>query len=277
MAGARDWPDGLKDDEAVQRLQAIMIDACNGRRDLSVDRQYKRLRTPLIKRPDLADVVPKFIRAQQDLTSFGSYIRRVTADREQQREHVWKAFQPLVDRVEGRTRPPFASAQWTGRRTRTAVQQAGIVLSLAPDALLGVDQLLAEQEKRFDNGGPIEPEEAEAIAKLRALRDALSELIDLAETGRPLGSRLAQVRSLKNVALRWSTDPYGLALSTVPLLGMSTVLGVGVMYLVNAISPGDGAEIGAAVLGAHTAGAAIRAGLAQRGTSRATGEKRSGD
>jgi hypothetical protein len=252
----------MEDDDAVLRLQSIMLDACEGRRDLGIDREYKRLRKPLIQRADLSDTVPKFVRSHQDLTSFWSYIRGVSDQWEPRRQHVRSTFEPLFARIEGRTLPPVRSAKWTGRRT--AAQQAQIVLSLGYDALRGVELLLEEQERALHNGGPVDPEQEEAIGKLKELHGALGELIGLAENGRPLGGQLGNVRSLKDNLLKWSVSPYGLNLGRLPLLGTSTVLGAGVMYLVNAISPGDGATMGAAVLGAHAATAAIQGGLAER-------------
>jgi hypothetical protein len=251
----------MTDDEAVLRLQSIMLDACEGRKDLSLDREYKRLRKPLIRRPDFSDVVPKFVRSHQDLRSFWSYAKGVDDQWEPRRQHVRNAFEPLFDRIEGRTKPPIQSSRWTGRRT--PAQQAQIVLALAPDALTGVIRLLEEQERPLHNGGPADPEQLEAIEKLKELRDALSYLITLAENGSDLGAQLAEVRELKNRVLTWSASPYGLNLARLPLLGMSTVLGAGVMYLVNGICPGDGGAMGAAVLTAHAGTAAIK-GLVER-------------
>lgn len=114
------------------------------------------------------------------------------------------------------------------------------------------------------NGGPVDPERAEAIQKLRDLHRELGELISLAEVGRPLDWKLKSVRQAKDKALSWSASPMGLSLASVPLTGAATVLGVGVMYLVNAIAPGQGAAFGAAVTGAHVAGAAVRATIQKK-------------
>jgi hypothetical protein len=252
----------MADDDAVLRLQSILLEACEGRRDLDLGRAYKALRKPLIGRADLADVVPKFVRSHQDLGTFWSYIKGVSGQWETRREHVRRAFEPLFDRIEGRTRPPARSSNWTGRRT--PAQQAQIVLSLAPDALAGVETLLQEQERVLGNGGPVDEEQREAIARLRELHQALGRLIELAEAGGDLEAQLAELRVAKDQALRWSASPYGLNLARLPLVGFSTVLGAGVMYLVNAIAPGSGAELGAAVIATHAGTAAIKAGMAER-------------
>jgi hypothetical protein len=56
--------------------------------------------------------------------------------------------------------PPVTSAKWTSRRT--PAQQAQIVLSLAPDALHGVQLLLDEQLRPFHNGSPMDEEQSGA-------------------------------------------------------------------------------------------------------------------
>ena len=76
MAGKRsEWPDGMSDAEAMTRLQAVMIKACEGNRDLASDRDYRSVRTPLVRRGDLSDVVPDYIRAHRDLNSMWAYLR----------------------------------------------------------------------------------------------------------------------------------------------------------------------------------------------------------
>ena len=253
------WPDGMTDGEAVHRLQSIMLLGCEGNTDLTNGREYRRLRSILLRIPELADVVPKYIRSQRDLAAFWAYIKLYAPKWEDRRRMIRETFEPLFDRIEGKTSAPVASAKWTGRRT--ASQQARVVISLGYDALLGVDLLLEEQERPLHNGGPVEPERLEAIEKLRALHKELGELINLAEAGKPLDEKLAKVRELKERTLAWSVSPVGLSLGSVPLTGAATILGVGVMYLVNAIAPSQGTAFGAAVTGAHVAGAAVRAAI----------------
>ena len=252
----------MSDEDAVHRLQSIMLLACEGNKDLSNGREYRAIRSQLLRRPDVADVLPKYIRSHRDLASFWQYMKSCAPKWEHRRAMIRSSFEPLFDRVEGRTKPPVASGKWTGRRTAT--QQARVVITLGYDALLGVDLLLEEQEKPLHNGGPVEPERADAIQKLRHLHRELGELISLAEAGKPLDGKLTTVREAKDRALAWSASPMGLSLASVPLTGAATVLGVGVMYLVNAIAPGQGATFGAAITGAHVADAAVRATIQKR-------------
>jgi hypothetical protein len=256
------WPDDMTDDDAVHRLQSLMLLACEGNKDLSNGREYRAIRSQLLRRPDLSDVLPRYIRSHRDLASFWQFIKSYAPKWEDRRKMVRSTFEPLFDRVEGRTMPPVPSAKWTGRRTAT--QQARVVISLGYDALLGVDLLLEEQERPFHNGGPVEADRAEAIRKLKELHRELGELVSLAEAGEPLEEKLKSVRAAKDKALAWSASPVGLSLASVPLTGAAIVLGVGVMYLVNAIAPGQGAAFGAAVTGAHVAGAAVRATLRKK-------------
>jgi hypothetical protein len=101
-------------------------------------------------------------------------------------------------------------------------------------------------------------------AELKELNAALEELIELAEAGRTLHVQLGRIKALRKGLLKWFISPYGMNLGALPLVGTSVVLGAGVMQLINAISPSDGAELGAAVLGAHAGTAAIRVALADR-------------
>jgi hypothetical protein len=101
-------------------------------------------------------------------------------------------------------------------------------------------------------------------AELKELNAALEELIELAEARRTLHVQLGRIKALRKGLLKWFISPYGMNLGALPLVGTSVVLGAGVMQLINAISPSDGAELGAAVLGAHAGTAAIRVALADR-------------
>ena len=255
MAGKRsEWPDGMSDEEAVTRIQAVMIKACEGNRDLASDRDYKSVRMPLIRRADLSDVVPPFIRANRDLESMWAYLKGLSPHWKERREHVWESFRPLFDRVEGRTKPPVSSSNWTGRRTPT--QQAAVVLSLAPDALHGVEMLLAEQERALHNGGPVDDAQRDALETLKELHRELGELISCAENGLPLDERLSGLRALKDKGFNWCKETYRLTLAESPLVASSTVLGCGVMMLVNAITQGSGEAgiaMGAAAMGVQSA------------------------
>lgn len=254
---ATKWPDGLSDTEALERLESILLLGCEGNQDLSHGRAYKTMRRALLERNDLADVVPSFVRSQRDLASFWAYIKNFAPRYELRRAHVREAMHLLFERAEGRTKPPVRSTKWTGRRT--ASQQAQIVLSLAPSALAGIEALLDEQERPLHNGGPVEPEQEEAIELLKNLHAELGELIRLAHAELPIEHQLDRIRTAKERALSWMKSPVGFALGSAPLTGFSVTLGVGVYYLINAIAPAEAALVfGGSATAAHAAGAAIR-------------------
>lgn len=249
------WPDGLTDLEAATRLQAVLISACEGNRDLSTDRAYKQIRTPLMRRSDLIDAVPSFVKVNRDLGAFWSYIRGVSGQWQPRREHVWEFFKPLFDRIEGRTVSPVMSSKWTGKRS--VQQQARVVLSLAPDALHSIEMLTMELEVSLHNGGPIEDEREDALAALRKLHSELGKLLVLAEQGKPVTANLARLRKLKDSSFQWSADTMSLALAGLPLMASSTVLGCGVIFLINALTKGavDANLVGTAAMAAHAVGA----------------------
>lgn len=251
------WPDGMTDEEAVERLQSILILACEGNKDLSHGRDYKAIRAPMVARQDLADVVPKFVRSQRDLNAFWTYIKRVDPKWENRRAHVYEAFHPLFDRVEGRTRPPTAASAWTGRRT--PAQQARIVLAMVPDARLAIEMLLEEQQRGLHNGGEVEPERLQGIQRLKELHAELGELLRLAETGQNLTGQLQIVREIKDRTLAMSKETLSLTLAGIPQMASSSVFGLAAYTFVNIITKGAASDTvsmgaGAAAMAAHTAG-----------------------
>lgn len=249
------WPEGMSDNEAVERLEGLMLLACEGNKDLSNGREYKALRAQFLNRPDLSDAVPGYIRSQRDLNAFWAYIKSVSPQWEPRRLHVRDSFKSLYDRVEGRSRPRVRASSWTGRRTRA--EQVRVVLSLAPDALAAVDALLDEQTRGLGNGGPVDAERLAAIETLKELKGELEELIYLAERDLPLTHKLSKLNAIRAKAFLWMASPIGFGISNLPLTGASVALGVGVMHMINAISPGDGAALGAGAMAAHAGAAAI--------------------
>lgn len=239
-----------------------MLLACEGNKDLSNGREYKALRSVLLRRDDLADVVPSYIRSQRDLAAFWSFIKAYNPKYEPRRQHIRETFAALAERAEGRSKAPIRPSKWTGRRTKA--EQVRVVLSLAPDALAAVEALLEEQTRGLGNGGPVEQERTDAIEALKELRSELSELIRLAELDLPFDERLSNVVAIKARAFRWMASPAGFGIASLPLTGASVALGVGVMGIINAISPGNGATMGAGAMAVHVASAAINRSKPER-------------
>jgi hypothetical protein len=118
--------------------------------------------------------------------------------------------------------------------------------------------LLEEQGRALHNGGPVDGAQQETLDTLKELHRELGELIRCAENGLPLDARLSGLRSLKDKAFSWCKETYRLTLADSPLVASSTVLGCGVMMLVNAITQGSGEAgiaLGAAAMGVQGAAA----------------------
>jgi hypothetical protein len=104
---------------------------------------------------------------------------------------------------EGGQAAPVASSAWTGRVTSR--EQARVVLSLAPSAIQGVRNLLANQEKRLHNKPP-EALPGEDLQALRELHLALGNLIALAEQGDPLDETLTRLAGLKERVFNYAEE-----------------------------------------------------------------------
>ena len=185
------WPEGLSDEEAVQRLRTLCLGACDGVQDLADDARYKALRRALLNRVDLRPLAPSFVAAQANLESFVRHVRE-TKDRSQRRDMVRSAFEPLQGVINGNAAIP--SSGWTGRRSVS--EQARIVRTLAPAAIEAVERLIGEEEQARDNGGPIDPERDEALTQLRSLHAALGELIRLTRADAALEPAFRRLRAV---------------------------------------------------------------------------------
>ena len=258
----------LSDEEAVQRLRSIALAASDGVRDLANDRAYKRLRKQFVGRPEYADVFPSIIRSHRDLQLLWEYLRKYSISRPERRAKVVSAFEEMVGRAEGRTKPPVVSSSWTGRRT--IKQQAQIVLAVGPHAFEAAEMLLEEQEGPLDNvlkaGGPVDAHRLDAINKLRELHTALGELLELAQQGKPVTEQLKRVRAGKDKLLHWSTDTFELCLGQATLMGPSAVVGSALWFLINLIT--KNVEASATFAGAvAAAGVGVQALKAKKGAS----------
>ena len=204
------WPEGLSDEEAVQRLRTLCLGACDGIQDLADDTRYKGLRRALMNRTDLRPLAPSFVAAQANLEAFVRHVRE-TRDRSQRRDMVRSAFEPLQNALAGHAMA--SSASWTGRLS--VGEQAALVQKLTPAALEAVERLIAEEERARDNGGPVDPERHEALAQLRHLHAALGELIRAARAGAALEPALIRLRAVGQGAM----DTLGRIAAAAPVTG----------------------------------------------------------
>lgn len=141
------------DAEAATRLRLVVLAACEGVKDVKNDREYQRVRKQFIGRAKFSDVLPNYVRANRDLTALWYHLKGISTSRAERGATVARTLEPLMERAEGRTKPPISSAQWTGKR-RSAAQQAAIVMAIGPTAFQAVEMLLEEQEGARHNQAP---------------------------------------------------------------------------------------------------------------------------
>lgn len=225
------WPEGLTDLEAVQRLHGLCLGACDGIQDLADDNRYKALRRTLLNRTDLRPLAPTFIAAQPNLSAFVRHVRE-TKDRSERRDMVRAQFSPLTDHV-GQPQPIRPSA-WTGRLS--LCEQARIVQALAPAALNVVERLIDNEMRLRGNGGPVDDHREEALSQLRALHQAVGELIRLTNAEQPLTEVLSTLQTIRHLA----GVSVSKAIATVPvtasaLLGFAGVAGLTDLLLGNLV------------------------------------------
>lgn len=227
----RGWPEGLTDEEAMQRFQTLCLAACDGVQDLAEDARYKALRRALMARPDLRPMAPAFVAAQPGLEALVRHLRE-TPDRAARRDMVRAQFGPLRAKVQGEQ--SIASSGWTGRPDMQ--ERAALVRKLAPVALEAVARLLEDEERLRSNGGPVDPDREEALSHLKALHRALGELIDLARADLPLEGVLGRLQTLR----REAKMALGRAAATLPvtastLVAFGSVVGISEFFVGNVV------------------------------------------
>lgn len=225
------WPEGLNDEEALQRLQTLCLGACDGIQDLADDTRYKALRRALLGRTDLRPLAPAFVAAQPSLEAFVRHVRE-TKDRALRREMVREQFKPLWDEVRGPD--AISSVTWTGRPSLR--EQATVIQALAPVALEAIRRLIDDEELACDNGGPVDADRAVALQQLKALHRALGDLIAAVSHGRPLEpvfERLRLVRQEAKVAIGKATAAMPVTASA--LIAFGSVVGIVEFFVGNVV------------------------------------------
>lgn len=123
---------------------------------------------------------------------------------------------------------------WTGRPSPG--EQAEIVQALAPAALTVVQRLIDNEMRLRGNGGPVDDDREQALSHLRALHEALGELIRLARAEQPLTEVLGTLQTIRHSA----GVSVSKAIATVPvtasaLLGFAGVAGLTDLLLGNLV------------------------------------------
>ena len=216
------WPEGLSDEEALQRLQTLCLGACDGIQDLADDTRYKALRRALLSRADLRPHAPAFIAAQPNLQAFVRHVREIK-DRSQRRDMVREQFRELRDAA-GEPQA-ISSARWTGRASFH--EHAAVVQALAPVALEALERLIGDEERARDNGGPVDADREIALQQLKSLHRALGDLIDAVEHSRPLEPAMRRLQSIKQEAkVALGRAAAALPVTASALIAFSSVVGI---------------------------------------------------
>ncbi|MBU2339628.1 MAG: hypothetical protein KKE77_00055 [Alphaproteobacteria bacterium] len=95
------WPPGIEgDEEAVTRLQEILLQLAEGARGDELDSEYKELRKAFLENAEYSDVAPRLVRIHRDLGGMWPYMKSFDAQWEPRRKHVREELEPLFRRVE---------------------------------------------------------------------------------------------------------------------------------------------------------------------------------
>lgn len=162
----------------AERLQSILINAADGRRSVSDDDQYPRLRRELLRRGH--DVAPSLLDTHPSVDSFSAYIRGV-GEKPVRVQRVRAEFTPLFALLKDDPAIEVNPSAWTGISSRK--ERLIAVRSLIPLARAAVEGMIAALSDTGGNGAPPLDEKEAAIEHLRELHEALGELLTAAEHG----------------------------------------------------------------------------------------------
>lgn len=96
------------DFERVQALQNVVLARATG--GASDEREYQALRRKLLNNPDIRNRLPPFVRTCRTLAQFWLHIKGVSDHYAPRRQHIWDAFVPALDYLEGKRRAPADAA-----------------------------------------------------------------------------------------------------------------------------------------------------------------------
>ena len=157
MASSRSAKRPWSDEAVGQRLLSMMVNAAEGRRSVSDDRQYQELRNALVTRgfnpPDLVFTHPT-------LDSFSASIRRIENKSDRVQE-VRAQFEPFLQSIGETGGQEARSSDWMGITSRAARLQA--VRTLLPLAETAIESIIATLSEPNANGGPLLDSRQEAI------------------------------------------------------------------------------------------------------------------
>lgn len=162
----------------AERLQSILINAADGRRSISDDGQYPKLRRELLRREHAVN--PTLLATHPSIDSFSAFIKGLGGKTERI-QHVRTDFEPLFALLNDNPAIVADSSAWTGISSRT--ERLTAVRSLIPLARAAVEGMIAALSDTGGNGAPPLDEKEAAIKHLRSLHGALGELLKAADHG----------------------------------------------------------------------------------------------
>lgn len=263
------WPDGMNDSEAIEALRGLLVAQIKLiKPSAREEREYEHLRSSLIDHPSYSAFIPSLVRSCPTLHLVTTKLRLAGKTYNARTSFIMKEFDKLIaeaarlayrqndeendrnldhpkDSPNDRTEPPhrqivvgesrFRSSAWTGNGTTG--EQAKLVLSIAPAAIDGLKNLIADEERRRHNlpAEMIDQEDQDCLKALKLLHLELGTLIQLAEAGSPLDQKVGVIKDLAGRLFVWSKDTARISVAGIQPLAASTPVVVGVWTLLSAI------------------------------------------
>jgi hypothetical protein len=167
----------LTDTDLVARVQSILINAAEGRRNVGDDSQYNNLRKELKRRPFST---PALVSTHPTVDSFVAYIRGV-GDKPERVARIRAEFDPVFRSLETPDGPAVDASAWGAPPSEAS--RLRTVRSLLPLAQAAVESMITTLSEPNSNNAPILEERAEAIEHLRNLHRTLGELLSALDAG----------------------------------------------------------------------------------------------
>jgi hypothetical protein len=220
--------------DALYALQNLLLARVEGKLSAEQDREYVGLRRALMRLDQYRSALPLLVRQHNDLGGVWSELRKFD-QWEPRRQFVREQMRAAMDVAMSADGPPeYAEAEghtgtpssgWTG--IQSGRERLRAAKSLIPFAMASVEGLLAELERPTGNGGPPLEDKQEAIDNLRALHQALGQILEAIDDGRladPRGNNIAteaaRYAARAARALRNDPMPYLVSGGIAALLGL---------------------------------------------------------
>jgi hypothetical protein len=84
----------------IETLQNMLVDIATG--GSGDDVEFKKLRSDMLERADIKDMIPDFIKTNRTTSQFWQFIKAKFTTYGERRKFIWDEFTPLLDYVEGK-------------------------------------------------------------------------------------------------------------------------------------------------------------------------------